>query len=74
MPKLPEDEKQMIMHIELLILGGTVLMGTDMLESMGYKLERGNNISINLEPDTRAETGRKGRFARMEPWPLVFLI
>jgi PhnB protein len=57
-PALPEHEKDKVMHIELPILGGLVLMGTDMLESMGHSLTLGNNISINLEPDSRAETDR----------------
>jgi PhnB protein len=57
-PELAEAEKQLIMHIELPILGGHVLMGTDMLESMGHALRIGNNTTINLEPDTRAETDR----------------
>ena len=55
-PELPEAEKNMVMHVELPILGGALLMGTDTLDSMGHKLSFGNNISINLEPDTRAET------------------
>ncbi len=46
------------MHIELPILGGHVLMGTDVSASMGFTVIAGNNISINLEPDTRAETDR----------------
>ena len=33
-------------------------MGTDAPESMGFKVSCGNNIYINLEPDTRAETER----------------
>jgi len=53
---LPDDERNLIMHVELPILGGLVLMGTDMLESMGHELVAGNNISLNLEPDTRTET------------------
>jgi PhnB protein len=44
------------MHVALPILGGHVLMGTDSAESMGFKLNFGNNIHINLEPDTQAET------------------
>ena len=55
MPTLTEAEKNFVMHIELPITGGHVLMGTDTLESMGHKLQLGNNVSINLEPDTRAE-------------------
>ena len=58
MPPLPDAEKNMLMHVELPIVGGHVLMGTDALESMGHKLTFGNNVSINLEPDTRAETER----------------
>lgn len=45
----------MLLHIELPILGGHVLMGTDMLRSAGHELQIGNNISINLEPDSREQ-------------------
>ena len=58
-PPSPELAK-MIMHIALPILGGHVIMGTDSPDSMGapFKLTAGNNVYINLEPDTRAETDR----------------
>ena len=46
------------MHIELPILNGYLLMGTDSPESMGFALNKGNNVHINLEPDTREETKR----------------
>lgn len=55
-PELPENEKDMVMHVALPILNSTVLMGTDALKSMGHEIKVGNNVSINLEPDTRAET------------------
>jgi PhnB protein len=55
-PALPENEQNMVMHVALPMLGGVELMGTDALESMGHKVIFGNNISINLEPDTRGET------------------
>jgi PhnB protein len=58
MPALSEAEQNMVMHVELPIVGGHVLMGTDALESMGHTLTFGNNFSINLEPDTRAEAER----------------
>jgi PhnB protein len=58
MPPLPEDVKNLVMHIALPILGGHVLMGTDAPESMGFKVTPGNNVYINLEPDTREETKR----------------
>jgi PhnB protein len=57
-PQLSDAEKQMVGHVELPILAGHVLMGTDMLESMGHELKVGNNVTINLEPDTRDETDR----------------
>ena len=57
-PMLTDAEKNMVMHIELPILAGHVLMATDMIESMGHQLTTGNNSSINLEPDTREETDR----------------
>jgi len=55
MPPLTEEELGLVMHIELPILAGHVLMGTDMLESMGHALRIGNNTTIHLEPDTRDE-------------------
>src|SRR5512140_3697774 len=58
MPKLPENELGKVMHVALPILAGTVIMGTDMLESMGHKLIVGNNTTINLEPDTKEELDR----------------
>ncbi|HMY68421.1 MAG TPA: hypothetical protein PL163_17360, partial [Leptospiraceae bacterium] len=51
-PPLADADKNLIMHIELPILGGHVIMGTDAPESMGFKLNQGNNVYINLEPDT----------------------
>jgi PhnB protein len=57
-PPLAEADQNLVMHVELPILGGHVLMGTDAPESMGFTLTPGNNVSINLEPDTRAETER----------------
>jgi PhnB protein len=33
-------------------------MGTDAPDSMGFALTQGNNVFINLEPDTRAEAER----------------
>lgn len=57
-PELSEEDKNLVMHIVLPILGGHRLMGTDAPESMGFTVSYGNNIFINLEPDTRAETER----------------
>jgi len=57
-PTLSEAEKQMVMHVELPILAGHVIMATDMLASMNHELKVGNNTTINLEPDTLEETRR----------------
>jgi PhnB protein len=57
-PPLSDAEKHMIMHVELPILAGHMIMGTDMIESAGHELRLGNTMTINLEPDTRAETER----------------
>ncbi len=56
MPPLAEEDKNLVMHVELPILGGHLLMGTDAPESMGFHLNFGNNVHIMLEPDTREET------------------
>jgi PhnB protein len=53
---LVDADKNLVMHVALPTLGGHVLMGTDAPESMGFTVTPGNNMYINLEPDTRAET------------------
>jgi PhnB protein len=57
-PPIAEADRNLVMHIALPILGGHRLMGTDAPESMGFKVNQGNNVYINLEPDTRGETDR----------------
>lgn len=58
MPPLSEEDKLLVMHVELPILGGHILMGTDAPESCGFYVNAGNNVHINLETDTREETKR----------------
>lgn len=55
---MQEGDKNLVMHVALPILGGLNLMGTDAPETMGFKVNFGNNVYINLEPDTRVETER----------------
>jgi len=57
-PGLPDADKNLVMNVQLPILGGHMLMGTDAPESMGFKLNQGNNVYICLDPDTRAEADR----------------
>jgi PhnB protein len=58
MPEIAETEKNKIMHVALPTLGGTEIMGTDVLESMGQKLIEGNNVTISLSPDSKTEADR----------------
>jgi uncharacterized glyoxalase superfamily protein PhnB/uncharacterized protein YndB with AHSA1/START domain len=57
-PPMSDADKKLIIHAELTIMGGHVLMATDSPESMGFKMEHGNNMHINVEPDSREETKR----------------
>lgn len=57
-PPMTDADKNLVMHVVLPILGGHQLMGTDAPESMGFRVTAGNNVYINLEPDTREETKR----------------
>jgi PhnB protein len=54
-PAMRDEDKQLVMNVQLPILGGHLLMGTDAPESMGFQLNQGNNVYICLDPDTRAE-------------------
>ena len=58
MPPTPDDLKNLVMHVELPITGGHILMGTDAPEQIGFTENLGKNIHINLEPDTKEETKR----------------
>jgi uncharacterized glyoxalase superfamily protein PhnB/uncharacterized protein YndB with AHSA1/START domain len=58
MPPMSDADKKLIIHVELPITGGHVIMATDAPESMGFKLITGNNMHISLEPESRAETTR----------------
>ena len=56
-PPWPPEQAKMIMNLSLPILGGHVIMGNDIPAAMGQRIQ-GNNVTMNLEPDTRAETDR----------------
>lgn len=57
-PPMPAEVADLVLHVELSILGGHVLKGTEAPEAMGFHLTQGNNVHINLEPDSRAEAER----------------
>ena len=54
-PPLPEEDKNLVMHVALPILGGHLLMGTDAPESMGFTVNKGNNVYISIHTDSRAQ-------------------
>ena len=57
-PPVAEGIKKMVLHVELPILGGHILMGTDAPKEMGFTLSKGNNMHLCLEPETREEADR----------------
>lgn len=55
---IAEEDKNLIMHIALPLLGGHILHGTDAPGSMGFTVTSGNNMHIMLEPDTKEEADK----------------
>ena len=55
-PPIAENVKKMILHVELPITGGHILMATDAPKEMGFTLTPGNNMHICVQPETKAET------------------
>ncbi len=56
--RVPDRDKERIMHVSLPIGKGNTLMATDALESMGHRLTVGNNISLSVETESKEETER----------------
>lgn len=57
-PPVAEEISKMVLHVELPIVGGHILMGTDAPKEMGFTLTPGNNMHICIEPETREEADR----------------
>lgn len=56
---MPENERNLIMHMQLETATGDSLMGSDHLESMGMgPLIVGNNFSLSVLPESEAEAKR----------------
>jgi PhnB protein len=55
---VPEQDMNKIMHIALPIGKTSMLMATDVLTSMGQPEVSGNNISIALSPESKAEADK----------------
>ena len=56
--ELSPEERGLVLHAELPIVAGHVLMATDMLRSMGQETRIGNNTTLCLDVDSREEADR----------------
>ncbi len=55
--KVADADKEKIMHVSLAV-GDSVLMGSDMAEGFGRKVEPGTNFAISHSPKTKADVDR----------------
>ncbi len=53
--KMPEADRNKVMHVSLSIGKNMVLMGSDMLESQGHSITMGNNFYISIGADSKEE-------------------
>lgn len=58
MPPLPDEVKNLVLHVSLPISDGYKIMGSDAPEQMGFKVNMGNNMYISLDVDSRQEADR----------------
>lgn len=55
---LNEKDKSKVMHIALPMGKGNMLMATDALGSMGFKIKFGNNFYISISTDSKEEADK----------------
>lgn len=56
--EVPAEERHLVMHAELPIVAGHIIMATDMLRSMGQETRIGNNTTLCLDVDSKDEADR----------------
>jgi PhnB protein len=56
--RVPEKDKERIMHVALPIGKGNTLMATDAVESMGHTLKAGNNFHLSVEAESKEEADK----------------
>jgi PhnB protein len=56
--KMPANERDKVMHIALPIGKNNMLMATDALESMGQKVNPGNNFYLSINTDNKEEADK----------------
>jgi PhnB protein len=75
MAQLPEADLDKVANVALTLPNGTMLMGTDMLASLGQQFRSGNDFALHLEADDTGEAERlftalsEGGTVSMEPAP-----
>ncbi len=55
---ISKEDEDKIMHIALPIGDDSVLMASDVLESLGHELAQGNNVYVSVHPTSREEADR----------------
>jgi PhnB protein len=55
---IPKADENKIMHVGLPVGADCVLMASDALESLGQKLNQGNNVYVSVHPDSKEEADR----------------
>jgi PhnB protein len=55
---IPKEDEDKMMHISLPIGEDSLLMASDVLESLGQQLVQGNNVYVSVNPDSRDEADR----------------
>lgn len=56
--KLSKGDQEKVMHIALPVGEGNLLMATDAMESMGFKVTFGNNFYISIDADDKKEADK----------------
>ena len=56
--KVPSHEQDRVMHVSLPIGKETILMASDIIESMGHTLSMGNNFSISVSTESEKEADK----------------
>lgn len=56
--ELAAEEQDLVMHAQLPITAGHLLMATDLLGSMGQQVRIGNNTTLCINTDSRDEADR----------------
>ena len=57
-PPVDDTVKKMVLHVDLPLLGNQILMATAAPNEIGFTVNLGNDMHINLEPENKEEADR----------------